>query len=294
MELRREHFLNSANQNVKSEFRAGVWRVWHTYDVVEADRGVAYVYADEDSDYEEYQPLADFPGLFLKFAGLADRGEITRDTWLDWVHGYGVLGLGYRDPENASWLEDPSMCEVGGPGESFRNFNRQALRANWLLRLYESLLSQEGPDAERSRRRWEQIHGYDPGPILFNFSGTPEGRARALNVVWSEVNLQVMECYPALYAGDTGFVQGWDFYSLLGAMYLQMMYLMTAEEKEVRRCRRPECNRVVAFEQSEPPKNQGLKKNVRGKYKTRRDKVYCSDNCKGLDHYYRKKARTSQ
>src|SRR5215211_5601860 len=136
MELNREHFLGSADQSVKREFRAGVWRVWDQYEVVEADRGIAYVYAQEDSDYEEYRPLADYPGLFLKFAGLADEGEITRKAWLDWIEGYGVLGFGFRDPENASWLEDPSMCEIGGLGESFQNFRREALKANWLLRLY--------------------------------------------------------------------------------------------------------------------------------------------------------------
>ncbi len=294
MSLNRGHFIHSADQNVKREFRAGVWRVWRKYDVIEADRGIAYVYAWEDADYDEYRPLADYPGLFLNFAGLADKGDVTREEWLDWIHGYGVLGLGHRDPENASWLEDPSMCEIGGSGESFRNFRREALKANWLLRLYESLASPEGPDAEWSRRTWEQIHGYDPGPILFKFSGSAEGRARALNVVWTQVNLQTMECYPALHLGSEALVQGWDFYSLLGAMYLQMMWLMSANEDEVRRCRRPGCNRVITFHQPEQPKNPGLSKNVRGKYKTRSDKVYCRDTCKGLDHYYRKKARRSR
>lgn len=260
----------------------------------EADRGVAYVYAGEVSDYEEYWPLADYPGLFLKFAGLADEGEITRKAWLEWVESYGVLGLGYRDPENASWLEAPSMCEVGGPGESFQNFRREALKANWLLRLYESLASPEGPDAEWSRQRYEQINGYDPGPILFEFSGFAEGRASALNAVWAQVNLQVMECYPALHPGSETFVQGWDFYSLLGAMYLQMMWLMSANEDEVRRCKRPGCNRVITFRQPEQQKDPGLRKNARKKYKTRSDKVYCRNTCKGLDYYYRKKARTSR
>jgi hypothetical protein len=75
-------------------------------------------------------------------------------------------------------------------------------------------------------------------------------------------------------------------------MYLQMMWLMSAKGDEVRWCKRPGCNRVVDFEQPKPPKDPGLKKNARGKYKTRNDKEFCGPRCKGKYHYeYRVKPK---
>jgi hypothetical protein len=75
----------------------------------------------------------------------------------------------------------------------------------------------------------------------------------ALRLVHDRVGNQVStECYPVLYrqflreSGETvGFFQGWGFHSLLGAMYLQMMWLMT-EGSNARRCKGPRCFRVIS------------------------------------------------
>jgi hypothetical protein len=102
------------------------------------------------------------------------------------------------------------------------------------------------------------------------------------------------QCFPTLYpsTGERQFVLGWDFYSLLGAMYLQLAWLMSAKGEEVRWCKMPGCSAVIDFEQPKPPKDPGRKKNVRGKYKTRADKKFCSDKCKGKYHYhYREKPK---
>jgi hypothetical protein len=45
----------------------------------------------------------------------------------------------------------------------------------------------------------------------------------------------------ALYQRDGGYVQGYDFVNLLGAMWLQVFWLLTAD-KQPRKCRR--CRRV--------------------------------------------------
>ena len=77
--------------------------------------------------------------------------------------------------------------------------------------------------------------------------------------------------YPALYGKVGRFVQGWDFRNLLGAMWLQMFWLLTAAEAP-HRCR--ECDKIIAYEQPYQP--QGTKKRGRKKEKFC-DKV-CSDS----------------
>lgn len=50
-----------------------------------------------------------------------------------------------------------------------------------------------------------------------------------------------------------GFEQGWGFRSLLRAMYLQMMLYMK-NGGEGRRCKQPNCYRLVTFGPPQPPK----------------------------------------
>jgi hypothetical protein len=94
-------------------------------------------------------------------------------------------------------------------------------------------------------------------------------------------------CYPRLYRGPDGYAQGWGFNSLLGAMWAQMMWVLTGTG-EIRRCLW--CGNTIA---PEPPQQPiGSKKNSRGKYKTRADKRFCfskdgvKGKCKGLYHYH--------
>lgn len=99
------------------------------------------------------------------------------------------------------------------------------------------------------------------------------------------------ECYPQLVgAYDPAFEAAYGFRSLLGAMYLQMYWLMTSKGN-VRRCKGPGCRRVITFDQPEQPR--GLwKKNDRSRgYRTRVDKVFCSQACKQRDYDHRKKQR---
>ena len=93
------------------------------------------------------------------------------------------------------------------------------------------------------------------------------------------------ECYPILWRRinkendqTLGFAQSLGFHSLLGAMYLQMMWLLT-DGSNARRCERPECTRIVSFEPPQPP-DAAAPRGTRGKYRTRKYKLYCSNACK--------------
>jgi hypothetical protein len=289
-------FVRAANEAAKQSSRAGEWAYWERYDVVETGQGDGYVVAPADADYERYRPLQ-VDGLFLEFARLADEGEITREVWLDWVKRYGVLGLQWRDPN--ALLEVAffgAVCEEGGPLESHRNFVREARRANLLLRLVESVDSLEGPDYPKFSKELYEIYSL---PVQGKAAYMPPNQAKAwaLRTVWEAVEEQIRECYPVVLTSHGRFVQGWGFHSLISAMYLQLMWLLTAigdTGEAVRWCKRPECSKVVAYEQPELPTVQArYKKNDRSMgYRIRSDKAFCSDRCKGLYHYhYRKKGR---
>lgn len=79
---------------------------------------------------------------------------------------------------------------------------------------------------------------------------------------------------------------GWAFESLLGALYLQMAWVLVAKEEV--RCK--QCDRVINYEQPEIPWEQLLaQKGKRKPYKTRSDKEFCSKSC--ADKWYYEKVR---
>jgi hypothetical protein len=332
MVLKDRDFSRSSEEAVKADFRMGRWRVFERYEVRESDQnliawgkydvrpdekgataraiipedvydpGLAYVYVSYNSldSHKDYRPLIDTPALFLEFARLADEA-ITREVWLDWVQRYGVLGLGLHHPRIASprmasptkvSSMDTSVCEIGGYGETFRNFIGEASKANWLLKLYEYARSPEESGKGHSCPTRFQVQGYDEWyePLTEPEASDPAELKRwALDTVRFEVNLYVRQSFPVLYpaTGERQSVLGWDFYSLLGAMYLQMAWLINAKGEEVRWCKRPGCTNVIAFEQPEQGVPAGMKKNDRSMgYHTRKDKEFCSGRCRGLYHYH--------
>ena len=78
--------------------------------------------------------------------------------------------------------------------------------------------------------------------------------------------------------------------TLLGAIWLHMAWLLEAEGERVRRCKLPGCLHVVHFEPGESPEDPGLKKNPRGRYKTRVDREFCKGRGCKQKYHYRKKA----
>jgi hypothetical protein len=218
-----------------------------------------------------YGPLS-MPELFLDFAELADK-KVTLEVMLNWVGRYGVLGLGGAK---------------GGSEESLRSFASEAEKANSVLRLYEVVTEPEGPRPIQFHELTNYVIARPTvnGKLRLKASATPEEqRDTVLGWVTATVNEMVArECYPTLYGQGDEYRQGWGFKSLLGAMYLQMMQLMTSDE--VRRCKGPDCWRIIAFEPGEPYMGPGLQKNLRGKYKTRIDKEFCSPNCRVKWHYH--------
>ena len=239
-----------------------------------------------------YRPLVREPDLFLKFARLADVGgldgaeqeeELGTDKNAavaeDWAHTYGVLGLtllGEGGQRGASTL--------GGEKETVAAFAREAWVANGCLRLYEA--------ATAEKLDVDLIGSYIGVPRYRDFHTRTPAAARefALDEVATQTQHRIAgNVYPALYGEVGRFVQGWDFINLLGAMWLQMFWLLTSEETP-RRCW--QCGRVITYEQPDQ-RMRGMDKNDRtGGYRTRADRHFCKfdehgkrDGCKNRYNY---------
>jgi hypothetical protein len=160
----------------------------------------------------------------------------------------------------------------GGPREKFSIFKTEAELANWVLRLYEAATANDGPDVPRIRELLE-LDDDDTG-------SAKEIKGWALSEVARTVQRRLIgESFPRLYAlKDHSFVHSPSgFGSLVGAMYLQMMYLLTATGKS-KRCAGPGCDKIIYFDSSDLPDDPEIRgRAVRATYKR---KDYCSDNCR--------------
>jgi hypothetical protein len=272
MRISSEDFAKAASESVKDEFGYSRWWVYddNDYKLVRIDKGddayvkVPLVPGKTLEKPHEYNPLL-VRGLFLEFTELADGGEITQDDWLDWTKRWGVLGVG--------WREGPVNLHRGGHRERFSIFKREAELANWVLRLYEAATAEDGPDVPRIIELLE-LDDNDTG-------SAKEIKGWALSEVARTVQRRLIgESFPRLYGlKDYSFVHSTSgFGSLVGAMYLQMMYLMTATGKKIKRCGGPGCDKVIYFDSADLPDEPQIKgRAVRGTY---RNRDYCSTNCR--------------
>jgi len=225
-----------------------------------------------------YYPLVREPDLFLKFARLADEGKLddaptldeldtdkNAEAALDWAWEHGVLGLTRVPPDEFGFR---GASTYGGEADTVAAFANEAWVANGCLRLYEAATADE-LDVD-----------------LISSYLTPRGKARvgqtparvrafALDAVATETQGRIAgNAYPALYGEVGKFVSGWSFTNLLGAMWLQMFWLLTANETP-QRCEN--CDKIITYEQPDQP--QGTKKRGRKKEK------FCNKTCRDQYHY---------
>jgi hypothetical protein len=314
MGLESKNATESSTKAVNEELRAGVWYVYHQYEIQDGPSG-RYVQAppaflDDKGQPDpwrwEYEPLIKHEDLFLEFARLPedaglDSGddldsEQNADIARDWAETYGVLGMTLdKPPGKHSWWANPA----GGEGDTVAGFAAEAWVAHRALRLYEA--------AKRS-----EPGGVDVDTII---SLTPdrvhrdslerfpeEAKGFALRDVVHEIQDRQPYYYEARYwpvtrsLRPTGeFVKGWGFTNLLGAIWLQAQWLLDADPGTVKRCAYPKCNRIIVYEQ--PEKSSLQKKGERKPYKTRRDIQYCPDDTRRYcrqKHWIEKKRRAAR
>jgi hypothetical protein len=186
----------------------------------------------------------------------------------------GILDAGQPGP--AAWRE---VSVHGGLKDTVTRFVIEAMAANSILRLYEAATATKRP-------KLDIIRSYMPEDLREAHEPPRWYREWALTRIWETVDHMVRDhCHPMSYRRrDGAFMVGWGFRSLLGAMWLQMLWLLTAPEEDVRRCRW--CDRVIDFEQPEQPTAGARKVNRPGKRKIRKDKQFCDDRHKAAFDYY--------
>ncbi len=238
-------------------------------------------YSHREEKWRGYQPLEDCPDLFLKFARLHEQ-ERSIDTALNWVRRYGLLGI-ERPIYKLLHARPGEKVGFGEEQDNLGEFFEEVERSAAILTMYEAVLNRDTAAVERAvfeefsmlleahwDEYWSSGMGYYCGGVL----------GFALSTAAFEVGRMVGRySYPSFtirsgVAKPSNAETEWSFTSLLGAMYLQMYWLIAAGE-DVTRCRY--CGRVISLASPAP--------NTR---KTRQDKKFCDDACRQRHHYHTK------
>jgi hypothetical protein len=310
-EISEDTFEKALSKSVKDELRAQGWPIYEHYEVME-EEGEAFVVAplslrwvpqEETGEWRGhsklevgnpvvevkryYSPLRT-PELVVDLAYLAEK-EITAEVVLRWAKNYGLLGVPEDDVVQISTEFGNYHHKGQGRRESVARFAEVADEIRTCLRDYEAANNGDGPlDLEalsassgplpmKVLRPWERRAG--------------EERRWVLRVVGRMVQTRISEhCYPKLshYPGGR-FALSYGFKNLLGAVWLQMAWLLSAHQDDITRCELLDCFRVITFEPGEQPPLDAPK-GERGKYKTREDRKFCKDRPCKQKYHYRKKA----
>jgi len=265
--------------------------------------------ANQFRERKIYNPLSGRSAdLFLRFAEWPDKYDMDHDAvaaeskknqeaTLRWARTYGVLGvnrpeftvlgtsavavedyLGRPGPDGdagSGWENDA----LGGyPNESVARFVEEALEARMVRQLYEAAAARPKPDHKGIKAlmssRPEGWGAELNWSSTRNFHGNTPVRAErwALTVVEETVQRKLQKHSHLTLTGSKGsYREGRAFHSLLGAMWMQMLYLMCGS---ARVCELPGCNRILSLEESEDSTRQRAKSPKR---KTPKHKRFCSD-----------------
>lgn len=243
-----------------------------------------------------------------KIPGMSSRSldsDRNAEAALLWARLFGVLGLNKANESIGAWGDayDPTAeyvglenlpgppsrayrrSDIGGPpSESVENFAYEAWEAFVVLRLYEALTDPGGLDLDAIRSfmpaRPQFGWGHQDDKLTYRVSWTTREREGselwraemwAQGVVEHTVQRKIeLQCYPTLHEENGVYKQGWGFKSLLGAMWLQMMWLMLSKPRHCLWCK----NALPA--------------------KARSDKKFCDADCRWNWNYHRGDGKSSK
>lgn len=297
--------------------RPGEWAVYPRYELPEKTDGRKFLWAPQTADQLRnrfhYRPLSsDYADLFVTFAGWVKKYEMSKhdpdhkrneEAARAWARHYGVLGL---DKPRFVLLGDSSMFiedylgrpgpdgsigrgllneGFGGRAETVARFTDEALEARAVFRLYNAavdrdaetitlLMGQKGDD-DLGYSSVREIYGRNPH----------SARDWALRVVQETVNRKVAgRCHPTLHGDPGSYQQGWAFDSLLGAMWLQMLFRLTGQTRVCLWC-----GEVLSFlDDAGEVRPLGRK--------PRSDRAFCDNNgrCKSKWNYHHGKGKSNK
>lgn len=266
-----------------------------------------------------YRPLSrPTAALFLEFARWPETEGMDRRPFeterneaaaKEWAEINGVLGLSPSPAFSIMGTASEAVRDYlgtyavayqtrnegyGGREETVEAFAVEAWLANMALRLYEAATSPEGLDVNAivGYMSDEADNSLPNQPSTRALHGETPERAQewALQVVEeiaeSRLRGRVWPIAVRQYSGQgsyAGHKQGWAFDSLLGAMWLQMLWLMLGRP---RRCEW--CGKLLDVD-TEQDLESAADTNISGKRKPRRDRRFCDNNgrCRAAWNYHR-------
>jgi hypothetical protein len=298
-----------------------VWEVFERYEIQVPDDGLPYLEATGDVK-KTYRPLADKPHLFLEFARLAEN-PVNREVLESWVNEYGLLGMHYDDgrPYVPVYYPEPATPPLmyfteGGPGETAGYYGLSVMEAGRVLSLYEAAVNKDADALMQLLGDLEVKHCIERALHAAVAQTTGGGRKaavdqdqilteilvdKALMKVWHVVQdklsnftyptinheLPSTSALPHFHKGEPlaphRLGASWGFRNLIGAMYLQLYWLITSRAG-IKRCKH--CGRIISL--APPTSSEGKK----GR-KPRSDKEYCDKWCQqNYDYHKRRKPKS--
>jgi hypothetical protein len=296
------------NESVKEELQLSEgWWVYERYEISPEDDGL-FVVSPFDSQrgpmsddvMSVYAPLR-ARELLVELAKLADE-PITPEDVRNWAEVYGLL-CSSREEDVVSFMGIP--FKGLSRRESVVGFVEAASEVRVCLRALEAV-KREGPvNLEELSTSlgplppvfWEVLESWKRHKTV--------ERPWLYGVIGRTVQKRIREhCYPKLTIFTRGgnpsgrFGLDYGFYNLLGAVWLQMAWLLDENVGEnTAYCKLPDCGRLITIEPGQPAPDTEVKgagdkwkSNVRGIYKTRKDIEFCKERPCRQNYNYRKKA----
>lgn len=201
---------------------------------------------------------------------------------LDWANKYGLLGC------SRGFYQDRHTFETeAAPREFVAHFFEEVDKVAAVLAFYEASLNHD----EDAILPLLQLHPTWPGDLFVQYIASDAadlygGRLGfALYLVTNEVvrmlhtfSFPKLTLQPAGPTTPPGLSNGYGYFTLLGAMYLQMYWLVAAGEKHVTRCR--QCGELIRLTARAPgSEGEGDPR------KPRQDKRYCTNACRQRYNY---------
>jgi hypothetical protein len=247
---------------------------------IRQDRIVAGFGNVDRGKWKLFEPLDEVPDLFLKFSRLHRERDFAGAA-LSFSHRYGFPCGTART--GSAVLDPPEELTL-------KRFFEESQRAWVVVSLYEAVLNRD-EDAARQlltdyrhldevfQENYDELNRDWPDDFV---PATPLQCALAACVMAVDPIVD-KSCKQSLVLDIDGMAQPdastvkllWSFEDLLGAMYLQMYWILTSGGNLVR-CEH--CRRVISLARPHP---QGMKR--------RRDKRFCDDACRQAHHRSKKK-----
>ena len=236
--------------------------------------------ADDTEGWHLYQPLREEPDLFLKFSKVWQDKNFPSATQA-FVSRFGLP----RGTGRGKGSDQPTRL-------SLQEFFEESQRAWVALTLYESVLNKDGAAAKKLLAEYRDLdeafdecykHTQQWALPDDSIPGTPLQGALAASVsVVDDAVTRLCRQGTSVHFDrpnpdpSSAVKVTWSFDNPLGAMYLQMWWVVTSSG-DLSRCEH--CSRLISLTRPSP-----------GARKRRSDKRFCNDACRQAQHRSKKQA----